>query len=64
MDTYVPVVSIVTVQMPLAIVASVDMELDQMDVVTAFLYGDLDEDIFNELKDSETSNVLTYFENC
>ena len=46
MDTYTPVINIITVRMLLAIVASMNLELDQMDVVTAFLYGDLHEDIF------------------
>ena len=49
MDTYVPVINKITVWMLHAIVASIDLELDQMDVVTAFLYGDPDRDNFLEV---------------
>ena len=46
MDPYVPFVNFITVQMLIAIVASIYLELDQMDVVAAFLYRDLDKDKF------------------
>lgn len=42
-ETYAPVVNIITVRMLLGLTATMDLELHQMDVVTAFLYGDLDE---------------------
>ena len=45
-DTYAPVVTMTTIRTILALVASLDLELEQMDVVTAFLNGDLDEDIY------------------
>ena len=47
-DTYAPTVRISTVLIVLAIVAFHDMELHQMDVDTAFLYGKLDEDVYME----------------
>ena len=46
METYAPVVNFIAVQMLFVIVAILDIELDQTDVVTAFLHGDLDEDIY------------------
>ena len=56
------VVNIITIRMLLAIVACEDLELDQRDVVTAFLYGDLDEDIFmevaEELGDSKRPDLV------
>lgn len=48
-ETYAPVVSLTTVRCFLAIVAHLDLECDQMDVVTAFLNGDLEEDIYMEV---------------
>ena len=62
METYAPVVNIITVRMLFALVATMDFELDQMDVVTAFLYGDLDEDIYMEvpegLRDSKHPDLV------
>ena len=49
METHAPVVDIITIRMLFALVAIMKFELDQMDVVTAFLYGDLDEDIYMEV---------------
>ena len=40
-ETYDPVVALTTVLIVLAIAALLDLELEQMDVVTAFLNGDL-----------------------
>jgi len=45
-ETYAPVVTLTTVRTLLALVAHLDLELEQMDVVTAFLNGDLKEEIF------------------
>ena len=62
METYAPVVNIITVRMFFAVIVQMDLELEQMDVVTAFLYGDLDEDIFMEvpegLRDSKQPNLV------
>ena len=41
-----PVVKLSTIRVLLTIVASFDLELDQMDVITAFLHGLLDEEIY------------------
>ena len=43
-DTFSPVVRITSVHLILAIVAHMDLELYQMDVKTAFLNGELDEE--------------------
>eukprot|EP00171_Calliarthron_tuberculosum_P005193 IDg5193t1 len=48
-ETYAPVVTLATVRVFLAIVAQLDLECDQMDVITAFLNGDLDEDLYMQV---------------
>ena len=45
-DTFSPIVRITSVRLVLAIVAHMDLELYQMDVKTAFLNGELDEEIY------------------
>eukprot|EP00171_Calliarthron_tuberculosum_P022843 IDg22843t1 len=61
-ETYAPVVSLTALRCFLATIASLDLECDQMDVVTAFLNGDLDEDIYMEVpagfKDPTQPNVV------
>ncbi|CDF77556.1 Retrovirus-related Gag-Pol polyprotein [Chondrus crispus] len=47
-ETYAPVIKFTTIRLLLALVAHYDLELHQMDAVTAFLNGDLDEDIYME----------------
>ena len=47
-ETYAPVIKFTTIRLLLSLVAHYDLELHQMDVVTAFLNGDLDEDIYME----------------
>lgn len=47
-DTYAPVVKMATIRTLLALVALYNLELDQMDVKTAFLNGVLDEIIYME----------------
>jgi hypothetical protein len=47
-EIFSPVVNIVSIQSVLALVALLDLELEQLDVNTAFLHGDLDEEIYME----------------
>ena len=47
-ETYAPVVKLTSIRILLAIVAHFDLELHQMDVVTAFLNGEMDEDVYME----------------
>ena len=47
-EMYAPVIKFTTIRLLLALGAHYDLELHQMDVVTAFLNGDLDEDIYME----------------
>ncbi|MCO5575172.1 hypothetical protein L7F22_028969 [Adiantum nelumboides] len=47
-EIFLPVVKMKTLRMVLGLVAKEDMELVQMDVKTAFLHGDLHEDIYME----------------
>lgn len=50
-ETFAPVVKLTSIRIFLATVAVMDLETGQMDVVTAFLNGDLDEDIYMEVPD-------------
>ncbi|CAM8887469.1 unnamed protein product [Rhodiola kirilowii] len=43
-----PVVKMSSIRVVLSLVASLDFEIDQMDVKTAFLHGDLDKEIYME----------------
>ena len=45
-DIFSPVVRHTSIRILLALVAHFDMELEQLDVKTAFLHGDLEEDIY------------------
>ena len=47
-DTYSPVTRITSIRMIIAIAALYDLEIHQMDVKTAFLNGELDEEIYME----------------
>lgn len=48
-ETFAPVVKMATVRTILSLVAHLDLECEQMDVVTDFLNGELEEDIFMEV---------------
>jgi hypothetical protein len=60
-EIFTPVVKFTSVRILLAIVALLDLELNQMDVMTAFLNGDLNEEIFMEQPEGfgaeDSSNV-------
>ena len=47
-DTYSPITRINSIRMIIAIAALHNLEIHQMDVKTAFLNGDLDEEIYME----------------
>ena len=48
MDTYAPVAHMESTQVLLHIGTSLDWEIHQMDVKTAFLYGNIEEEVFME----------------
>ena len=50
-DTYSPVARIATIRVLLALAASYGLHVHQMDVNTAFLYGELEEEIYIEQLD-------------
>jgi Reverse transcriptase (RNA-dependent DNA polymerase) len=47
-ETFSPIVRFTSLQLILVIVVSLDLELHQMDVKTAFINGDLEEEIYME----------------
>ena len=47
-EIFSPVVKMMSIRVILELVASLNLELEQMDVKTAFLHGDLEEEIYME----------------
>lgn len=47
-EIFCPVVKMFSIRMVLGLAASLDLEVEQMDFKTAFLHGDLDEEIYIE----------------
>ena len=56
-ETFARVVTLTTIRMILAIASHLDWVLEQMDVVTAFLNGDLDEDVFMSVPEGLSSDL-------
>ncbi len=50
-EIFSPVVKMSFIRMALALVASLDLELEQMDVKTAFLHGEVEEELYMEQPD-------------
>ena len=61
-EIFSPVVKLTSIRIILGLVASLNLELEQMDVKTAFLHGDLNEEIYMEqlegFKVSEKENLV------
>ena len=47
-EIFSPVVKLVSISIVLALVALLDLELEQLDVKTSFLHGDLEEENYME----------------
>ena len=47
-ETFAPVVNSRTVRVLLALAATLDLEIHQMDIKTAFLNGELEEEVYME----------------
>lgn len=45
-EVFAPVVKHVSIKVLLSLVVNLDLELEQMDVKTTFLHGNLDEDLY------------------
>ncbi len=58
-ETFAPVVTIITIRAIFAISAALDLEIEQMDVVTAFLNGDLKEEIYMEIPEGLRNHTNT-----
>jgi len=54
-------VKIVSIRIVLALVALLDLELQQLDVKTTFLHGDLDEEIYMEQPEGFARNCNKKF---
>jgi hypothetical protein len=55
-EIFSPVFKYVSIRIVLALVALLDLELEQLDVKTDFLHGDLDEEIYMEQPDRFVQN--------
>lgn len=66
LEKFAPVIKLTTIRTILASAAAHDLECEQMDVATAFLYGDLNEDIFMDisagLRSSENEGMVCKLE--
>ena len=57
---YAPVVRLETLRVILALCAALDWEMEQVDVVGAYLYGELDEDLFMEQPEGFSTGLREY----
>lgn len=55
-DMFAPVIKFATLRVVLAVVAHFDLDLRQIDVVTAFLNGELHEDIYMKQPDGRVDD--------
>ena len=55
-EVFSPVVKMTTIRLVLSIVAAENLHLEQLDVTTAFLHGNLEEDIY--MQQAEGFKVL------
>ncbi len=66
-SSFAPVVKMTAVRTILALVTCADLEYEANGVVTAFLHGDLEEDIFmevpDELKNQNLANMVCKLQN-
>src|SRR5271163_2763352 len=59
-ETFAPVMRMETLRLLLAIGAAEDLEMHQMDVVTAYLAGDLQEEIYMEMPEGLPGNLQNH----
>ncbi|GJT81402.1 retrovirus-related pol polyprotein from transposon TNT 1-94 [Tanacetum coccineum] len=59
-EIFSPVVKMRSIRVVLGLAASLDLEVEQMDVKTAFLHGDLDKEIYMEQPEARFVQVLFY----
>ena len=45
-DTFAPVAKMTSIRVMMALAAEMDLEVQQFDITTAFLYGEIDEEIY------------------
>ena len=53
-ETYSPVMDVITFRYLVSLVVSEKLDMQLMDVVTAYLYGDLDSEIYMKVPDGIT----------
>lgn len=59
-EIFSPVVKMTSIRIILGMVASMNLELEQMDVKTAFLHGSLDEEIYMEQPEGFEVSITSY----
>ena len=59
-ETYSPVMDVITFRYLVSLVVSEKLDMQLMDVVTAYLYGDLDSEIYMKVPDDITLPKSTF----